>query len=79
MPDGRAFKDADEFKQRLLEDRDKVARAFIEHLCTYGLRRVLTFDDQDDINAIAAEAKKSEYRIKDIVRAVAMSELMRKR
>ena len=79
MPDGRAFKDADEFKQRLLEDRDKVARAFIEHLSTYGLRRVLTFDDQDDINAIAAEAKKSEYRIKDIVRAVAVSELMRKR
>ncbi len=79
MPDGRAFNDADEFKQRLLEDRDKVARAFIEHLCTYGLRRVLTFDDQDDVNAIAAEAKKSEYRIKDMVRAVAMSELMRKR
>jgi mono/diheme cytochrome c family protein len=79
MPDGRAFKDAEEFKQRLLEDRDKVARAFIEHLCTYGLRRVLTFDDQDDVNAIAAEAKKSEYRIKDMVRAVAMSELMRKR
>ncbi len=46
MPDGRAFKDANEFKQRLLEDRDKVARAFIEHLCTYGLRRVLAFDDQ---------------------------------
>lgn len=79
MPDGRAFKDAEEFKQRLLEDRDKVARAFIEHLCTYGLRRVLTFDDQDDIQAIVTEAKKSEYRIKDIVRAVAVSDLMRKR
>lgn len=79
MPDGRAFKDAEEFKQRLLEDLDKVARAFIEHLCTYGLRRVLTFDDQDDVNAIAAQAKKSEYRIKDIVRAVAVSDLMRKR
>ena len=79
LPDGRAFKDANEFKQRLLEDRDMVARAFIEHLCSYGLRRVLTFDDQDDLNAIQAEAKKSNYQIKDIVRAVAMSELMRKR
>jgi mono/diheme cytochrome c family protein len=79
MPDGRAFKDANEFKQRLLEDRDKLARAFIDHLCTYALRRALAFDDQDDLNAIAAEAKKSNYRIKDIVRAVAMSELMRKR
>jgi mono/diheme cytochrome c family protein len=79
MPDGRAFKDATEFKQRLLEDRDKVARAFIEHLSTYGLRRALAFDDQDDLNAIQAEAKKNGYRVKDIVRAVATSELMRKR
>ena len=79
MPDGRAFKDANEFKQRLLEDRDKLARAFIEHLCNYALRRALAFDDQDDLNAIAAEAKKNQYRIKDIVRSVAMSELVRKR
>lgn len=79
MPDGRAFKDSTEFKQRLLEDRDEIARAFIEHLCTYGLRRALSIDDQDDLNAIQAEAKKSQYRIQDIVRAVAMSELMQKR
>jgi mono/diheme cytochrome c family protein len=79
MPDGRAFRDATEFKQRLLEDRDKVARAFIEHLSTYGLRRALAFDDQEDLKAIEAEAKKNGYRVKDIVRAVATSELMRKR
>ena len=79
MPDGRAFKDATEFKQRLLEDRDKVARAFIEQLCTYGLRRVLTVDDEDDLKAIAEAAKKNDYRVRDIVRAVALSELMRKR
>lgn len=79
MPDGRAFKDANEFKRLLIEDRDKFVRAFIEHLCTYGLRRVLTVDDQDDITAIAAVAKKNGSRVKDIVRAVAMSDLMRKR
>ncbi|MDF1814796.1 MAG: DUF1592 domain-containing protein [Verrucomicrobiales bacterium] len=79
MPDGRAFKDANEFRQRLLEDRDKVSKAFIEHLCTYALRRVLTFDDQDDLSAIQAEAKKSEYRVRDMIRAVALSDLMRKR
>ena len=79
MPDGRAFKDATEFKRLLLEDRDKLARAFIDHLCTYALRRALAFDDQDDLNAIQAEAKKSNYQIKDIVRAVALSNLMKKR
>jgi len=79
MPDGRAFKDSTEFKQRLLEDRDELARAFIDHLCTYGLRRALSFDDRDDLNAIQAEAKKTNYHIQDIIRAVAMSDLMKKR
>lgn len=79
MPDGRAFADAREFKQRLLEDRDKIARAFIEQLCTYGLRRVLTVDDADDIQAIVQVAKNSQFKVKDIVRAVALSDLMRKR
>ena len=79
MPDGRTFKDSLGFKQLLLADRDAVAKALIEHLCTYALRRVLTFDDKDDVAAIVAEAKKHDYRVKDLVRAVAMSELLRKR
>ncbi|MFO0923973.1 MAG: DUF1592 domain-containing protein [Pirellulales bacterium] len=79
MPDGRAFHDAVEFKQRLLEDRDQIARAFIEHLCTYALRRVLSVDDEDDIRRIVEESKSKEYRVRDMVRAVALSDLMKKR
>jgi alkyl hydroperoxide reductase subunit AhpC len=79
MPDGRPFKDANDFKRLLLEDRDTVARAFVEHLCTYALRRVLTVDDRDDVETIVAEAKKNGYRVRDIVRAVALSDLIRKR
>jgi hypothetical protein len=79
LPDGRTFQDSVQFKQLLLEDRDAIAQAFIEHLCTYALRRVLTVDDQDDLKAIAAEAKQNEYRVKDIIRAVALSNLLRKR
>jgi mono/diheme cytochrome c family protein len=79
MPDGRPFKDPTEFKRLLIEDRDKFVRGFIEHLSTYGLRRVLSFDDQEDLKAIEADAKKSQGGVKDIVRAVAMSNLMRKR
>ena len=79
MPGGRAFKDAVEFQQLLLEDRDKVARAFIEHLCTYALRRVLTVDDEEDLQLIEQESKKNDYHVKDIIRAVALSELIKKR
>ncbi len=79
MPDGRSFKDPVQFKRLLLDNREQMARAFIEHLCTYALRRVLTVDDQEDLKSIEAEAKTYQYRIQDIVRAVAMSDLMKKR
>ncbi len=79
MPDGRAFTDSVNFKRLLLDDRDKIARAFIEHLCTYALRRVLTVDDRDGIQAIVDVAKRDGYRVKDIVRAVALSDLLQQR
>ena len=79
LTDGRTFNDSVEFKKLLLGDRQRFARAFIEHLCTYALRRVLTVDDKDDVSAIAEEAKKKNFQIKDIVRAVAVSDLLRKR
>ena len=79
MPDGRSFQDAVQFKKLLIEDRDQIARAFIEHLCAYALRRVLTVDDQDDLKSIADEARRKQYRVQDIVRAVALSDLIRKR
>jgi mono/diheme cytochrome c family protein len=79
LPDGRSFETPAEFKRLLLEDRDTFAQAFVEHLCTYGLRRPLTFDDRAGIRSIVDEAKKNGYRVKDIVRAVALSELMRTR
>ena len=79
MPDGRKFADADEFKQLLLADRDRFLQAFVEQLCTYSLRRVLTVDDRKEIRTIVNEAKQKNYRLKEIVRAVAMSDLLKKR
>ena len=79
LSDGRTFNGSEEFKDLLLEDREKFARAFIEHLCTYALRRVLTVDDKEDVSFILSEAKKKNFLIKDIIRAVAVSDLLRKR
>jgi mono/diheme cytochrome c family protein len=79
LPDGRSFHNPNDFKRLLLEDRERIARAFIEHLCTYALRRVLTVDDDDAVTAIVAEARKCDYRVKDMVRAVALSELLMNR
>lgn len=79
LPDGRAFDDANDFKRLLLEDREQFAEAFVEHLCSYGLRRVITVDDREAIQSILDDAKRNEYRLKDMVRAVALSDLMQRR
>ena len=79
LPDGRPFRGAGQFKQLLLTDRDRFLKAFVEHLCTYGLRRVLTVDDREAVQSIVEEAKRGQYRLKDIVRAVAVSDLFQKR
>ncbi|MFT5401814.1 MAG: mono/diheme cytochrome c family protein [Verrucomicrobiales bacterium] len=79
LTDGREFADAAQFKELLLEDSDRFLTAFVEHLCTYGLRRVLTVDDRQDIQSIVDMAKQNQYRLKDIIRSVAVSELFQKR
>ena len=79
LPDGRTFADAEDFKQLLVADHDRFLKAFIEQLSTYALRRVLTVDDRDDLAAIVREAKSCNYQLRDIIRAVAVSELMQKR
>ena len=79
LTDGRTFNGSGEFKELLLDDRDRFARAFIEHLCTYALRRVLTVDDKEDVSVVLREAKKKNYQIKDMIRAVAVSTLLRRR
>jgi len=40
---------------------------------------VLTMDDREDVQSIVDEAKKGQYRLKDIVRTVALSEFFKKR
>ena len=39
----------------------------------------MTVDDREDIQSIVDEAKQRDYKLKDIVRAVALSDLIRKR
>jgi hypothetical protein len=79
LPDGRAFKDADEFKRLLVDDLDRFAPAFVEQLATYGLRRVMTVDDTAAIRAIAAASKKDGYRLRSVVESLVLSDLFRRR
>jgi len=77
--DGRAYKDADEFKKLLLADLDAFNHTFVEKLATYSMRRAMSFDDREKLKAIAAASKAADYRVKDIVTALVTSDLFQNR
>jgi hypothetical protein len=79
LPDGRTFAGPAEFKRLLADAPDSFARAFVEQLATYALRRLLTVDDAAALDAIVAQGKADGYRLKSLVRSLATSELFRKR
>jgi hypothetical protein len=79
LPDGRSFQSPEEFKQLLLADLDTFNTTFIEKLATYALRRTISFQDQKEIAAIAAQSKNRNYRVRDIVEELVCSELFEKK
>jgi len=79
FPDGRTYQNADEFKKLLLADIDSFNHTFIEKLATYAVRRTMSFDDRDQLKAIAAASKAADYRVKDILTALVTSDLFQKR
>jgi len=79
LPDGRSFGGPDEFKRLLLDDIDAFGEALVEKLATYGLRRAMTVDDRDELAAVAEAAARDDYRLRDLVKHLATSELFLKR
>jgi mono/diheme cytochrome c family protein len=79
LPDGRTFKTPEEFKQLLLADIEAFNLAFIEKLATYSLRRTMSFEDRDDLHAIAKAARAKDYRLREIVEILVTSDLFQKR
>lgn len=79
LPDGRPFSGPEDFKRLLVEDEHRFAQALTEKLATYALRRAMTIDDRDDIQAIANSCQTNGYRLRDMVEALVLSELFQKR
>ncbi|MEQ8787987.1 MAG: DUF1592 domain-containing protein [Pirellulaceae bacterium] len=79
LPDGRSYGGPEEFKQLLLDDIDRFNETFVEKLATYALRRTTTVDDRDDLAKIAARSKAADYRLRDTVEALILSDLFQKR
>ncbi|MFK7850632.1 MAG: DUF1592 domain-containing protein [Akkermansiaceae bacterium] len=78
VPHGPEVSGIEDLKKYLLKDRSEdVAENVIRRLLSYGIGRELTYRDRFDVEALLAEAKKSDYGFKDMIVAVCLSDSFR--
>ena len=79
LPDGRTFETPSEFKKLVAADTDDFARSLAEKLANYGLRRVMSVDDDSHLDAIAEQSAKDGYKLRSLVEAFVLSDLFQSR
>ena len=72
---GKAFANVREFKKILLEDEQQIARNLAKQLAVYATGAPIRFSDRQQIEAILAQAKASNYGVRSILHAVVQSDL----
>jgi len=73
LPDGRAFRDIDELKKLLLEEKSQVARCLTEKLLVYATGRVPRFSDRAVVNDIVARIQARDYGLRSMIHEVVQS------
>ncbi len=68
------FVDAVQFKQSLVKEQTRFARAFIGHLLRFALSRELTPADAITIDTIISKSAGDEFRLQSLIREVVLSE-----
>jgi len=72
-----SYSGAVDFKDSLLKEKDRYARAFVSHLLWFLTSRELTPKDTLEVERIVAVAKPYDYRLKSLIREVVLSQSFR--
>ena len=75
LPDGRKFRNIDEFKQLLLADKDQIARALTTKLLTYATGSVPEAADQPEVDAIVGKVSERNYGFRSLIHEIVGSKL----
>jgi hypothetical protein len=70
----RPFSSIEEFKDGLLAEKDRFARAFAEHLLAYALGRAVAPTDQPALDRIVRATASDGYRLRTLMKQIALSE-----
>lgn len=75
LPDGRQFRNIDEYKQLILEDKDQLARNLTEKLLAYSTGAAPTHADKPQIEAIVHRLRDKNYGFKALIHEIVQSPL----
>jgi len=75
MEDGRSFADVDQFKQLLLTDKDRLARAVASKLVTYATGAAPSLVDRPEIDGLVERIRTREYGLRSLVHEIVASPL----
>jgi hypothetical protein len=73
--DGRTFENFPQFRERLLEDQDQIARAIATKLLIYGTGRKITPAHRATVDQVVLKAKQNNLGLKSMIQAVTESNL----
>lgn len=80
LPDGTDVSDLAELRNYLANDRiDQVAFSVLKHLSSYGVGRGLTYNELEWLKEAGKQLKADGYRMQDMIRFVATSDLFLKK
>ncbi|MEM7010891.1 MAG: DUF1592 domain-containing protein [Verrucomicrobiota bacterium] len=74
LPDGREFETLNQFKQLLLDDRERFARCLTEKMMTYALGRGLEFPDRASVDSVLTQLEDDDYRIQSLIKGIVQSQ-----
>jgi mono/diheme cytochrome c family protein len=69
-PDGRAFRDIDEYKKLLLADKDQLACNLAEKLLVYATGADIQFSDREVVEQLVAKCRAKKYGFRTLVHEV---------
>ncbi|MGZ0163567.1 MAG: DUF1592 domain-containing protein [Planctomycetales bacterium] len=73
LPDGREFRNIDDYKQLLLDDRDQLARSLAGKLLSYATGAAPTTADQPEIDRIVKKIRDKNYGLRSLIHEVVQS------
>jgi hypothetical protein len=73
LTDGREFRNVDELKKLLVEDRDQVTRCLTEKLLIYGTGNRLRHSDRAVVAEIVARCRAKNYGLRSLIHEIVQS------